>query len=223
MSIFTPITEPSYRQRLGYQSMLLGGICCMVAMLILVGNVSTHGRIAKALEDDQLAMLAQVIPADLYDNNLLDSGITVTNSSNPTQQRVVFVAKKDNQITAFAFPISSKGYSGDINMMMAINRHGEILGVRVINHAETPGLGDKIEIAKDDWITSFNSHSLANTSPAQWAVKKDGGQFDQFTGATITPRAVVKAVYEGLNFYAQNKAQFTPSAALSEPSPKIGE
>jgi electron transport complex protein RnfG len=98
--------------------------------------------------------------------------------------------------------------------MMGIDSSGTILGVRVLSHSETPGLGDRIEAKKDDWIFSFNKLSLNNTPDAMWAVKKDGGRFDQFSGATITPRAVVKAVKSGLDlFHAHSKEMLTTAAA----------
>jgi len=108
---------------------------------------------------------------------------------------------------ATAFQVTAMGYSGEISIMMGIASDGEILGVRVISHAETPGLGDKIEAAKGDWILGFNGLSLANRTQSQWAVKKDGGEFDQFSGATITPRAVVRAVHNGLEYFNAHRQE----------------
>ena len=89
--------------------------------------------------------------------------------------------------------------------MMGVDKDGAVLGVRVVAHAETPGLGDKIEVGKSNWILSFNARSLENTLPERWRVKKDGGDFDQFAGATITPRAVVRGVEAGLKFFRQHR------------------
>jgi electron transport complex protein RnfG len=91
--------------------------------------------------------------------------------------------------------------------MMGVDRDGSVLGVRVIKHTETPGLGDKIDPAKSNWIYEFEGRSLGDPPPAKFAVKKDGGVFDQFAGATITPRAVVKSVKGGLEFFAREKAR----------------
>ena len=102
---------------------------------------------------------------------------------------------------------TNSGYSGAIKSLIGIDKSGNILGVRVIAHAETPGLGDKIELAKSDWILKFNHHSLSDLTAQQWKVKKDGGTFDQFSGATITPRAVVGSVYQGLAFFKQHQTQ----------------
>ncbi|WP_317933257.1 electron transport complex subunit RsxG [Halioxenophilus sp. WMMB6] len=198
----TTVRQPAYRQRLGYHSMVLGGICAIVATLIIIGNHATHERIAHELEMDQRKMLSQVLPAELYNNNLLQDTKTLGSGDNAT---TVYVARLDGQAVGFAFPVVGYGYSGAIQLIMGVNSQGEILGVRVISHAETPGLGDKIDISKDNWITSFNNQSLTTKTDSQWKVKKDGGDFDQFTGATITPRAVVGAVYEGLRFFQSNK------------------
>jgi electron transport complex protein RnfG len=98
------------------------------------------------------------------------------------------------------------GYAGNIVCVMGVSNEGKILGVRVIKHAETPGLGDKIEPAKSNWIHSFEGKWLGEPPVEKWGVKKDGGVFDQFAGATITPRGVVKAVKQGLEFFEQNRA-----------------
>lgn len=105
------------------------------------------------------------------------------------------------------FQTSARGYSGEIQVLLGVDPEGRILGVRVIRHTETPGLGDKIELAKSDWVLAFNGRSLGDPPPERWAVKKDGGVFDQFTGATITPRATVKAVKEGLVLFAAHREE----------------
>ena len=105
------------------------------------------------------------------------------------------------EVIAVVLPVTAKGgYTGDIDMLVGIDRQQHISGVRVTRHRETPGLGDKIDAGRGDWIDSFREHSLDNPSIEQWAVKKDGGIFDQFTGATITPRAVVRGVRDSLVF-----------------------
>ena len=150
----------------------------------------------------------QVLPPSLYNNDVLADKLMLENFPGASDPIEVHIAKKDEQIIGFAFPIVGSGYSGDIKMLMGIDSQGKVLGVRVITHAETPGLGDKIEIGKDQWITEFNGESLKTIPLEQWAVKKDGGKFDQFTGATITPRAVVNAVREALVFYQANHVLF---------------
>ena len=102
--------------------------------------------------------------------------------------------------------------AGDIDVILGLAADGKVLGARVLAHKETPGLGDKIEVAKGDWILAFDGLSLGNPPPERWAVKKDGGDFDQFSGATITPRAVVRALKGGLEFFAANRAILTASS-----------
>ena len=103
-------------------------------------------------------------------------------------------------------PLAPDGYNGKIQLVVGLAGEGTVSGVRVLEHKETPGLGDKIELRISDWILGFNSLTLNSENITNWAVKKDGGQFDQFTGATITPRAVVKAVKRSVEYYQANKA-----------------
>jgi electron transport complex protein RnfG len=100
--------------------------------------------------------------------------------------------------------IAPNGYSGKIHLLVGVFADGSVAGVRAVKHSETPGLGDAIETQKSDWIFSFNDRSLSSPVPSNWLVKKDGGDFDQFTGATITPRAIVLAVKNTLLYYQQN-------------------
>jgi len=102
--------------------------------------------------------------------------------------------------------IAPDGYSGKITLLIAIV-NGELAGVRVVSHNETPGLGDYIDAAKSDWIKQFDHASLTHPDSSAWKVKKDGGRFDYMTGATITPRAVVKAVHKALRYYEQHGAE----------------
>ncbi len=119
----------------------------------------------------------------------------------------VYQGTKAGKVTALVWETVGFGYAGEIRTIIALDPEGKILGTRVLSHKETPGLGDKIEAAKADWITKFTGLSLGNPPEDQWKVKKDGGQFDQFSGATITPRAVVKSLHEALQFFAAHKAE----------------
>ncbi|MFP4495843.1 MAG: RnfABCDGE type electron transport complex subunit G [Halochromatium sp.] len=127
----------------------------------------------------------------------------------------VYRALDGLDVTAVAFETRGQGYAGPIRVLLGIGADGRILGARVLSHSETPGLGDKIEISRDDWITRFNGLSLGDPPPARWAVKKDGGVFDQFSGATITPRAVVAAIKSGLEIFAAERDALTASAAIT--------
>ena len=128
------------------------------------------------------------------------------------QRRVVYRALNKNQVTGVAYQVTGAGYAGTIEIIMGVDARGEMLGARVLSHAETPGLGDKIEPAKNDWILGFTGLSLVKPDESRWKVKKDGGDFDQFSGATITPRAVVGAIKEGLVFFRDHQ-----DALLSPP------
>jgi electron transport complex protein RnfG len=105
-------------------------------------------------------------------------------------------------VVAVILPVTAPdGYSGTIELIVGVNRDGTVAGVRALQHRETPGLGDKVDVKKSDWVLDFNGHSLGQPPEEQWTVKKDGGVFDTFTGATITPRAVTAAVKRGLLYF----------------------
>jgi electron transport complex protein RnfG len=175
-----------------------------------VGNIATRDAIEQRHAEDLLASLSQVIPVEIHDNDLLDDPLSIADAGGETV--IVYRALRGPDVTGVAFQVTGQGYGGEIRLILALGREGRILGARVLSHAETPGLGDKIEAARSDWILAFTGRSLGNPPPERWAVKKDGGDFDQFTGATITPRAVVKSVKEGLaRFQANRDALLAPA------------
>ncbi len=176
--------------------------------LVIATFEVTKEQIEASEKANLLKKLNNIIPSDSYNNNLLDNKLIVPVSAQlgKKEPTTIYQAWNDKTPVAVAFSvISHDGYSGDIKLLIAIKASGDISGVRVINHKETPGLGDKIEQTKDDWILSFNGKNLLIPSRQKWKVKKDGGVFDQFTGATITPRAVVTAVYKALDYYKYNE------------------
>ncbi len=198
------------RGKLSYQALLLAGFALLASALLGFADLGTKDAIAQRLAEDLQASLEQVVPKKYYDNNLLENKIIVPSKGENlgADETLVYVARKQGKVSAVSFMLKAlNGYSGTISMIMGIDVDGNILGVRVISHAETPGLGDKIELSKADWILDFNGHSLNDLTIKQWKVKKDGGVFDQFSGATITPRAVVGSVYLGLKFFKKHKAE----------------
>lgn len=199
------VREPSYRRRIGYQAGLLGGFATLAATLLMMGNLATRDAIAERQREDLLASLGQVIPAQLYDRPLLDD--TLVHEGPDGRPRTVYRALRDGLVTAVAFEVSGAGYAGPIRVLMGVDLRGQLLGVRVLAHTETPGLGDKIEAAKDDWIDGFAGRSLGDPPEARWTVRKDGGEFDQFSGATITPRAVVIAIKDGLLYFRAHRGR----------------
>lgn len=233
--IFTkPAREAAYRKRVGYQAGLLGGTCTIVATAIIGGHIATNEQVEAMLRADQTATLEQVIPPKLHDNNLLQARYLLNTQTgeltyyaqnsaktDPTSHQPFFIATKNGKVSALALPISGKGYGGDIDLILGVDARGEILGVRTTGHKETPGLGDKIEETKDNWIHSFAGKSLTNTASSAWHVKKDGGLFDQFTGATITPRAVVAAVYQGLTLLQDHNKNIIATIESSQKAQKI--
>jgi len=197
-----------FRKTIPYQALLLGGFASLATILLVLGDLATHRAITQRQQEDLRASLSEVLPAQYYDNNLLDQPLQLTDSQG--HPVTVYRGLLNGKVNAFAWEIrSDKGYSGEIRLLLGMHANGEILGVRVLNHAETPGLGDKIEVSKSDWILQFSGLSLDNLPLEKWKVKKDGGQFDSFSGATITPRAVVGAIADGLLFYQQHQAQLT--------------
>lgn len=205
-----PFTQD--RDSVGYQALLLGGFALTAAALLVLGNLVTRGPIAKRQAEDIKASLAQVIPADLHDNDLLANSLSLPTVGGETI--VVYRALQGLAVEAVAFEVTAAGYAGPIRILMGIDAGGRVIGARVLAHSETPGLGDKIELGRDDWILGFNGLSLVEPTPEHWAVKKDGGRFDQFSGATITPRAVVAAIKGGLETFATHRDALTASAVI---------
>lgn len=200
-----------------HHGLLLGIYALLATALLIGGEMYTRDTIALRKSEDLQALLSQVIPDTLHDNNLLDNQLSIEHENT---SMVVYQGVRDNKVTALAWSVSEPGYSGAITLLMGVDARGEILAVRVLSHTETPGLGDKIEEKKDDWIFSFNGRSLSNLASEKWKVKKDGGEFDQFSGATITPRAVVKAIKKGMDMFELHREKLltinttTPSAGL---------
>ena len=155
-----------------------------------------------------LRKLNTIIPAATYDNDLLLDTIAIEASTllSTKEQSLAYRARKNGQDVAVVFSsIAANGYNGSIHLLVGIKADGTLSGVRVVKHRETPGLGDVVESSRSDWILGFDGKSLSNPDDRGWKVKRDGGVFDQFTGATITPRAVVKAVHNALLYFQKNQ------------------
>ena len=168
----------------------------------------TNPIILKSEAEAKERLLLQVISKDLYNNDLINSFIDIKPNRRLKNMEMIkgYVARNNNEVTAVILETRAPdGYSGEIKILVGIDKNGNILGTRVIKHQETPGLGDYIDIAKSNWINIFTFSSLENTSQSEWAVKKDQGKFDYISGATITARAVTKAINESLNFFKENK------------------
>lgn len=165
-----------------------------------------------------LRSLKAVVSASLYDNDIANDTLQVTGvnkgSDKPT---TIYRARKNGKpVAAVIATTAPDGYNGNISLLVGILANGSISGVRAVAHKETPGLGDAIDIDRSHWILSFDGKSLSNLSDKQWAVKRDGGAFDQFTGATITPRAVVKSVKNALLYFQHHKTEIFSTAEPAE-------
>lgn len=206
------ITE-KIKQTLAYPALLMGAVSLLVCSLLMVTNSLTAEPIAQRQREDLTRQLNQVLPGSVYDNQPLDQKYQEVFDG---QAFTFYRARLQDKVSAVILFTQTSGYSGDIALLVAIKADGQLSGVRVLSHTETPGLGDKIEQAKSDWILGFSGLSLSTPDTTGWAVKKDGGQFDAFTGATITPRAVVKGVFETLQLFKANQNYFLEITDSSE-------
>ena len=196
------------RGKLSYQGILLGGVALLTSAALAFASRATEADIKAAEAADLKQSLSQVLPGE-YDNDLLKDTVTLSGSQGEV---LVYRARRAGKVEAVVYRVTGHGYAGNILCVMGVSREGKILGVRVLSHKETPGLGDKIEPAKADWIHAFEGKFLGDPPLEKWAVKKDGGIFDQFAGATITPRGVVNAVKDGLEFFDASKTQLLDEA-----------
>ncbi|UAX42614.1 electron transport complex subunit RsxG [Pasteurella canis] len=179
-----------------YYALLLAFIALICTALSTGVYFLTKDKIAEEINEQQRILLLQVVPQQYFDN-VLSENCYVPTSQKLMANRIknICIATKNQQKTAYAIEtIAPDGYSGNIRLLLGMTPTGEILGVRVLEHQETPGLGDKIETRISNWILGFSHQKVTSDNLNEWAVKKDGGKFDQFTGATITPRAVVSQV-----------------------------
>jgi len=184
----------------------------------------THDRTEPTITRGQLAakraLLSQVLPATLYDNDLLASQQSVPPNEllGTRQPSALWLARRGGAFSGVVLEaVAPDGYSGDIALLIGIDADGTVTGVRVTTHRETPGLGDYIDRAKSPWIEQFVGKSLMDPEPKHWKVAKDGGAFDARAGATITPRAVIKAVRSALDYFAQHRAAFVEPAREAQP------
>lgn len=203
--------------------LILGLFAVVGTGLVGVTHDVTADRIADNERKALLRKLNQIVPHSQYDNDLLTTTLEIApdNRLGQHQPTTVYVAMREKEVSAMIFPVRTlKGYSGEIRLLVGINVDGTLAGVRVVSHHETPGLGDSIEIERNDWILDFNGKSLTNPDEDDWKVKRDGGDFDQFTGATITPRAVVQAVHLCLVYFDRHSKELLAQFERQHPELK---
>ena len=214
-------------QSMGKNSLLLALFALITALILASTDSVTEDRIAESERLAAQKALFEIVPLARHNNDLL-----VDLQPIPEQYWLalgldnggdVHIARLDDQPVAAIVPsITTDGYSGDIAMIVGINFDGTVAGVRVVDHKETPGLGDKVELRKSDWILSFNGKSLNNPEISKWNVKKDRGDFDQFTGATITPKAVIHQIAKTLEYFEKDRERLLSALNFSD-NPSLGE
>ena len=195
---------------MGRDALILLGFALVGTAIVAITFSATEPVIAENQRQAVLANLNALIPHDQYDNALTEDVVQIVDRQwlGTDQPVTIYRAfKNGNPVALVADPVAPDGYGGPIRLLVGVWADGTVAGVRVLAHQETPGLGDKIELSRSDWILTFDDRSLGDPPPDDWAVKKDGGYFDQFTGATITPRAVVGTVYRFLRYFDTHRDQ----------------
>lgn len=196
----------------------LGSTALIAAGLLAGVEYLTRAPIAAAEHRAQLAALAEVLPAGSYDNDPLSDRIHVSAPGWLGSARPLLIRRarlRGEPALLVIQSIAADGYAGPIELLLSVDREQHLRAVRVTAHSETPGLGDAIDLRRSDWITRFSGHYLGNPPLARWQVRKDGGDFDQFAGATITPRAVVGAIRRALQMVERHGDTLYAAAADS--------
>ncbi len=200
---------------------ILSGFAIVGTALVGVTFETTKDKIADNEREYLLRSLHELVPKDSHDNDIYADHIRVNNREWLGAKKPVSIFRArlaGEPVAAVIAAQAPDGYNGTIKLLVAIKQNGELSGVRVIGHKETPGLVDAIEASRSNWILQFDGKSLSKPQENHWAVKKDGGEFDQLTGATITPRAIVKATHKALKYFAANKQQlFKQPSSQHEP------
>ncbi|KJY81462.1 electron transporter RnfG [Vibrio galatheae] len=188
---------------------VLAIFACASTGVVALTNYLTKDQIQLQEQKQLLSVLNQVIPHEMHDNELYQDCTLVSDPALGTQSPMpIYMASLNGEPSAMAVEaIAPDGYNGAIKIIVGMTHDGTITGTRVLNHRETPGLGDKIDLRITDWILGFTGKTVSEANLSDWNVRKDGGQFDQFTGATITPRAVVKAVKKAVEYTNTHRDQ----------------
>ncbi len=200
----------SLEKSMGLNGKVLGLFALITSLLLAGTHLATKDKIADSQRRAAQKALLEIIPDERHDNDILTDTLSIPQRYWSTlglkKGGELHLARNNGKVFALIVPaVAPDGYSGAIEMIIGINMDGKIAGVRVLNHNETPGLGDKVELKKSPWVLSFDGKSIGSPPAERWKVKKDKGDFDQFTGATITPRAVVTQVAQTLHYFSEDK------------------
>jgi len=209
------------RQYMTRSAVILGLFALVGGGLVAYIHQLTHPYIEASERAYMLRSLHAVIPPETHDNDIFRDMITVRDPEllGTDKPVPVFRARRQGKPVAVAImSVAPDGYVGPIRLLVGIRVDGTVSGVRVLSHKETPGLGDGIDERRSDWILGFTGRSLGNPERKGWYVQRDGGVFDQFTGATITPRAVVKAVYNTLKYYQRHRQRLFEEKSIVAPA-----
>ena len=211
MSTPSPDKKSAFAVPIQKNSQILAIFAIVCTAIVGLVYELTKDKIETQAQLQLLNTLHSIIEPSRYTNDITKDCVIVSSplligSKQNAAPQTAYIARKNGSAIAVAITSNAPdGYNGVIELIIAINMDNSVSGVRVLKHQETPGLGDKVELRKSDWITSFNGKKLLSDNDSRWAVSKDGGMFDQFTGATITPRAVVKAVKNAVLFFKDNQ------------------
>lgn len=201
---------------IGRSAALLGVFAAVAAAVIAWTWTGTKEDIERSIREAEARQLLAIFPPDTHDNSLIDDRFTLAPDTSLLELRAArdgYTVRSGSEVVGVILPATARdGYSGDIELLVGVTRDGRIAGARVVSHRETPGLGDGIDMRKSAWMLSFDERSLLSPAKKDWAVKKDGGYFDQFTGATVTPRAVVAAVRRTLEYQGLHQAALYETA-----------
>ncbi|ARN75042.1 electron transport complex subunit RsxG [Oceanicoccus sagamiensis] len=195
-------------ESIGRNSLLLGFFAILSTAIIAGTYLGSQDIIRENIRQAEERALLEIVPKSRHNNSMLEDahGISDSDMLGLRSEKKYYIARQDGEAVAVIFPATAReGYTGDIDMIIGINVDGTIAGARVLSHRETPGLGDGIDRKKSAWIDGFINKSLLNPTVELWKVKKDKGVFDQFTGATITPRAVTQTVLQTLQYFNQHQ------------------
>jgi Na+-translocating ferredoxin:NAD+ oxidoreductase subunit G len=199
---------PPPAKRVARQAIALGFVALVVTVVLVVVANETRPRIERNEQAWLKQQLDALVPPQTYDNDLLTDTIAVRAPEllGTTQPVMIYRARRAGApVAAVLRSIAPEGYRGPIELLVAIGYDARLIGVQVLRHNETPGLGDAFETRDVDWLKQFPGRSLSNPPAQRWTVRRDGGDFDAFTGATITPRAIVRGVRDTLEYYARNR------------------
>ena len=209
----------SWLRSIGLSGTVLALFAAITSVAIGWTFLGTKNQIELEVRRAEARQLLEIFPGGTHDNEIVDDTLDVQAEAPLLGLREVrqgYRVRQGNSVVGVILPTTARdGYSGDIRALVGIRRDGSIAGVRVVSHRETPGLGDKVDLRKSDWVLGFNDRSLENPTMDGWNVAKDGGVFDQFTGATVTPRAVILAARRALEYATLHSAELFEQEADS--------